>query len=70
MTDIAISVSWQAADDLLNPLRKLCDPTHRYSYEAYFRADYIEVRAIDCGPVAEKVIRLVPSNSETVERTT
>lgn len=24
--------------------------------------------AIDCGPVAEKVIRLVPSNSETVER--
>ena len=63
MPDIAVFLPWTAAADLLNPVRKLCDPTHRYTYEIYCRLNYVEVVAIDCGPV-EKTVPLVPADAE------
>jgi hypothetical protein len=57
MPNIRLAAPYSLADDLLRPIRKLCDPSRRYSYETYFRADHIEVVAIDCGPV-EKIRRV------------
>jgi hypothetical protein len=63
MPNIRIAIPYSLADEFLRPIRKLCDPSRRYSYEAYFRADHIEVRAIDCGP-ALKTITLTPADAE------
>lgn len=53
MSTFAMLLPWSAAADLLNPVRRLCDPTHRYEYEIYCRLNHIEVVAIDHGPKSE-----------------
>lgn len=63
MPDMRLCLPYTLADDLLRPIRKLCDPSRRYSFEAYFRAEHIEVVAIDCGP-ASKTITLTPADAE------
>lgn len=66
--NLTIFLDWKAADDILQPIRKLCDPSRRYSFEAYFREHSIEVRAIDCGPVPKEMNKLVQANAETRPR--
>ena len=61
MSTFAMLLPWSAAADLLNPVRRLCDPTHRYAFEFYCRLNHIEVVAIDHGPKpeSEKIVSYV-----------
>lgn len=63
LPDITIFLDYKAAEEVLRPIRNLCDPTRRYSFETYYRATCVEVRAIDCGPVA-KTITHTPADAE------
>ena len=63
MSDISVFLPWTAAHELLNPVRRQCDPTHRWGYEIYCRVNYIEVVAIDYGPVSDKSISLSVSKA-------